>query len=200
VSISRAPVVGGFPDELDVKLNYTYFTSLSTSSTLASNYVFRLNDIYDPDYTGTGGQPMYRDQLFALYGTSVTWACDYDVKVGSASANPVYLTTTVQRNVRTTADFREVTERGESMRPEIVTTAHPITLKRHVDIARSLGVSRATLLSDDLYSQSSSGSPTNILALAIAACDATSSSTIVYINIKLTFYVRFRKLVEITTS
>lgn len=47
-----------------------YHTALSLGSTVGSQQVwsFKMNDIYDPDYTGTGHQPLGHDQ-WALYYT-----------------------------------------------------------------------------------------------------------------------------------
>lgn len=57
----------GFPDKLITKLHYSDVGTITCTSGVQSQYVFRLNSIYDPDYTGTGHQPMYRDQFVALY-------------------------------------------------------------------------------------------------------------------------------------
>ncbi len=32
-----------------------------------AKYIFRVNDIFDPDYTGTGHQPLYRDTFAGIY-------------------------------------------------------------------------------------------------------------------------------------
>lgn len=143
---------------------------------------------------------MYRDQLFALYSNCVVTAADYDIRCASASANPIYVSTLCTRSAGVTSDLNETCERGEASRAQVVTTAHPIVLKGHVDIAKHLGVTRTALLTDDLYSQSSSGTPTNVLYMNLSAVDATSSGSVVYFNIKLQLTCRFRRLVEVGSS
>lgn len=50
-----------------VKLKYVQCITLSTSATYSGEHAFRINSIYDPDYTGTGHQPYYHDQLQTLW-------------------------------------------------------------------------------------------------------------------------------------
>jgi len=57
----------GFPDRIVTKLRYSDWITLSgTPNTVRSN-LFRMNSIYDPDYTGTGHQPQWHDQLSGIY-------------------------------------------------------------------------------------------------------------------------------------
>ena len=59
-----------------VKLRYTENITLTMSSLVPqTNYVYRINDLYDPNYTGTGHQCYFRDQMFQLYQYGrVLWA------------------------------------------------------------------------------------------------------------------------------
>jgi len=72
--ITRAPAMGalfrgiGFPDKLTLTLKYAEQFSLTTpASANAVSYVFSCNGLYDPNITGTGHQPLYFDQLMAIY-------------------------------------------------------------------------------------------------------------------------------------
>lgn len=54
------------PKQLFNTLRYTAITDFTLTTGLGKR-VFSANGMYDPDITGTGGQPMYFDQLIALY-------------------------------------------------------------------------------------------------------------------------------------
>lgn len=58
----------GFPDRL--RTNLVYGDVLTLTSTAGSRAVntFRLNSLFDPDYTQTGHQPQWYDQYTAIYG------------------------------------------------------------------------------------------------------------------------------------
>jgi hypothetical protein len=55
------------PERMDVALRYSQEVPLHASAGVAVSYVFRANDLYDPDYTGTGHQPLGFDQLCLFY-------------------------------------------------------------------------------------------------------------------------------------
>ncbi len=57
----------GVPGVFTTRLRYVDNYSSTLSGATPTRYSFRLNSLFDPDYTGGGHQPMYRDQLIALY-------------------------------------------------------------------------------------------------------------------------------------
>lgn len=58
----------GPPQSIIRKLRYQYNGTLTPAAAGAADVqVFRLNSLYDPDFTGAGNQPRYFDQYMALY-------------------------------------------------------------------------------------------------------------------------------------
>lgn len=57
----------GFPDRLRTKLHYCDVVNLSASAGSPGLWQFRMNSLFDPDFTGTGHQPQWFDQLSAVY-------------------------------------------------------------------------------------------------------------------------------------
>jgi len=57
----------GFPDVLRTKLQYCDVVQLAASAGSPGLYQFRMNSLFDPDYTSTGHQPQWFDQLSAVY-------------------------------------------------------------------------------------------------------------------------------------
>lgn len=58
----------GLPTSLRMAHTFTRSLALGTSLGVPSTYAFRGNDLYDPDFTGVGTQPLYFDQFNAMYG------------------------------------------------------------------------------------------------------------------------------------
>lgn len=56
----------GFPPNIITQLRYCELFE-KTPSVAVNHQVFNLNSIFDPDESGIGHQPMYRDQYAALY-------------------------------------------------------------------------------------------------------------------------------------
>jgi len=57
----------GLATRLACKLKYTDTIIMTSTAGAITDYQFRLNSLFDPDFTGTGHQPMYFDQYAALY-------------------------------------------------------------------------------------------------------------------------------------
>jgi hypothetical protein len=56
-----------FPARTKKVLRYSSFALLTTTSGAVATYVLRANDLFDPDFTGTGHQPMGFDQMMLSY-------------------------------------------------------------------------------------------------------------------------------------
>lgn len=67
--VAWTPSLGplGFPKKLKATLRYVETVTISLSATDEARYLFSCNGLYDPNITGTGHQPMYFDQLMAIY-------------------------------------------------------------------------------------------------------------------------------------
>lgn len=57
----------GFPDRLMTKMRYADVYNLSSTTGSIGKQVIRWNSTFDPDLTGTGHQPLYRDTYASLY-------------------------------------------------------------------------------------------------------------------------------------
>ena len=59
------------PPTMVAKLKFNVNVAINAPSGAVQAYLFRANDGYDPDYTGTGTQPKGLDQYFAFYRKAV---------------------------------------------------------------------------------------------------------------------------------
>ncbi len=64
----------GIPDRLRVWLKFTDNTAWSNTGTITQ--VYRTNSVFDPNFTGAGGQPRYFDQWAAMFGSYCVLHCD----------------------------------------------------------------------------------------------------------------------------
>jgi len=143
---------------------------------------------------------MYRDQLFALYSNCVVWKTEAYTTIASTTTTPLYTCALITRSSATSADLSETAERGEASPTKVVTLAKSVEFRSSADIAERFGVTRTQLLADDLYSQGSSATPSNVLYYSFSVVDPTGSGTTAYANTQLTMHVRFRRLSEVGKS
>lgn len=76
-----------FPMRLKARLKYSGTMVLNGSAGSCATWAFAANGLYDPDITGSGHQPMYYDQLSAIYGrATVTGATIKITPIGTQLA------------------------------------------------------------------------------------------------------------------
>lgn len=86
----------GFPKKMVVTHKYVDLISMTATSGAVATRQYVCNGMYDPDYTGTGHQPMYFDQLSAIYNHYTVIGSKIKVKTvniyGPATAPAYYFT------------------------------------------------------------------------------------------------------------
>ncbi len=75
----------GIPRSVLVKLRYHDVRNLTGAIT--DSWVYRLNSLFDPDFTGTGHQPLWHDQLALLYNRYQVHGCYIRVRMVNLSAS-----------------------------------------------------------------------------------------------------------------
>jgi len=61
------PLQFGFPNSIITKLRYSEVTSINSTTGSLAKYAFSANSVFDPNFTGTGHQPLYYDNYAAIY-------------------------------------------------------------------------------------------------------------------------------------
>lgn len=82
----------GFPKQIITTIRYCDVLALNVSSLATASQNYRANGIFDPDSTGTGHQPMYRDQYAGIYDHYVVLGSKIEVKFHSNATNPTLVT------------------------------------------------------------------------------------------------------------
>jgi hypothetical protein len=62
------PSIQTFADSANFRFRYMAYKDLAITSGAAGQTMFRLNSLFDPDYSGVGAQPRYYDALCAAAG------------------------------------------------------------------------------------------------------------------------------------
>nr|QKN88861.1 MAG: capsid protein [Cressdnaviricota sp.]QKN88875.1 MAG: capsid protein [Cressdnaviricota sp.] len=95
--------LGGFSPTKNVSLRYVETVTLNPSDGVSAVNVFCANNIFDPNYTGTGHQPMFYDNYASLYGKyRVNYATCTMVALDNHIVNAVIQNTTSGTTTGTT--------------------------------------------------------------------------------------------------
>lgn len=162
------------------KVNHRYVDRVTLAPTLGAQAIhrFRANGMYDPDQTSTGHQPMFFDQMTALYDHFVVIASKIQVNfVLNECTSGVICTLTLDDDTSTyTSNKPEAMVEGGRTAWGIGTPddRNQIILSRSFSPKRFLG--RSKPLSDPELKGSSSGDPTE-QAYYVVGVESTDGAT-----------------------
>ena len=138
-------------------VDYKHIT-LDTANPEGS-FVFRLNDLFDPDYTATGHQSKYRDQFYQLYNYGRVMAVSIKIIYTHDDKNPIRLIAGPNGD-NYVSSFSAFSEDRKVQKRLITQDRSCMTYyKTYVD--KHLGNKKGTWQTDNSFEQSSSGTLAN---------------------------------------
>lgn len=184
----------GFPNSIITKLRYcTTYQQTSTGGAIVSN-VFAANGIYDPDISGVGHQPMWRDNYAAIYNNYVVLGSKITAMygVGSNTSNLIGIVGDDDSSTSATADTRCEMNNAVSLLTGWGSASDPKTLTATFDPMMAFGVAAK----DDGQSATSNGSnPVQLYCYHVWAQPQTTSDVIFTIKVEIEYTVKFTELI-----
>lgn len=197
--MQRLPATG-FPEMLEVKLRYNLFRSFNCGGTGRDVYQFKINSIYDPDLTATGHQPLYRDQLYAIYKYAVVVGCRWTLECATQVGSGVIVVPQATTYDSTDTDVSTTIERGGTQRA-FIQIGKPATMSGYVSMKSIFGLPDAkTLLSDDLYRHDTNADPSQLAYLSVYTQDTESTTARCHQSVTLDMTVVFKEVLKISNS
>lgn len=200
-NIVRIPAYG-FPDSMRMRIAYGDKQTLTSSTiNLTPTYAYRLNSIYDPDYTGLGAQPYWRDQLAAIYNRYRVLGAKITVTFANS---PVTDTTTTQgpflvgiQNSNTNT-LNNSTSAGLLCSPNTVCKTlsketGPVSVSMTYSPAQVFG--KAGQWSDDLAAGIGNNPARGYLATLFASNDGANTALSVCAHVVIEYYVELSDMV-----
>lgn len=185
------------PPRLNAKLRYVEVAKSITTGATATGYTWSMNDLFDPDVSGVGHQPMGFDQLTTFYNNFRVTGCKYHVTFHSPSSDGIKCIVFPRRNA---AGYGPVTIEGIQEQPfcrkmKVIATDTPMSngvFKGYLPLNRIFGVTKEKYRVDDQYEGAITASPSRLASIDCLAQykDNTSAHT-VYVNIELIYYATF---------
>lgn len=182
------------------KLRYSdsLIHTVGTSGLFGAETIFALNDLFDPRYSTGGAQPLYRDQIAALYGRYKVYGATVDILYSGPSApniacavmfSPPSTTTALasqtfnwakeQNNVK----VKVLSDTGtQKLRIRKYFPMHQIVQKTKLQYDADIGI----------YGALSGNSPTDKAYMRVAIADVNlGSSATCAISTTITFHVNW---------
>jgi hypothetical protein len=193
------------PSQFRTKLGFCDHTSLDVSTAnLAAQQAFRLNSLYDPDYSGTGTQPTGFDELMAIYTRYRVLTAKVKVMVMSSLSSPIVefacYPSISATPVSVTSPNRLVPIRYANF--TVLGHSQPLaTVEETVfSMADMFGVTRQAILDEQSYTGNASTNPSSAAYLHCEAMARTSSSQTVQLYVAIEFDVIFEELKALNES
>lgn len=188
------------PDRYMCKLKYG--DTMSFTAINLNAHQFRLNSVFDPDYTGAGHQPKGFDQLAELYNRYIVTGCKVEIDASCLDTTANILA--IEANDDSSL-FTRVDELVESARVSYkvlspATGQDRARLKRYYSMKRLSG-KKSVIANNDLDA-SVTTNPSDIYYLNVYVGQIDGSFAAVHTDfiIKLTYYVTFLDRVNIGQS
>jgi len=191
------PPVNGFPSVMRTSLRYCDNFSLSSASGGVGSNIFRMNSLFDPDYTRTGHQPLYYDQFTPVYGRYRVLYSKLNVSFvplsddsDAATSGPWIVGVTGNSNGVFSTSATVLSEQNKTFTRLLPRdkAALPVDLTLTYSPKRDLGVDPE----DDTVTASTSGNPSSVWWGNVFVSDLNGSgTTTVIVKITMEFEVEF---------
>lgn len=203
-----------FPDRMSVKLLYSDVKTLALGAGGSSQTVFRLNSIFDPDFTGVGHQPRGHDELALMYRRYYVTGCKYEIVpywAGQSSEPVVKWSAFLTQNSGTTiisANNYDMEESCLRIAPvgyfggatnQFNNTTINSKVSGYIDLKSVYGVNS---VKDDSGAESGFGSNPDRSAFLVIAAANTNASVVsnIAFSVTLTYYTTCLRPVSLSAS
>lgn len=193
-----------FPAYTTRRLRYSDNFLLTTTAGALTTYVIRANDLYDPNFTGTGHQPMGFDQMMVVYNHFCVVRASIKVTFKNGSNNSVSVGVRTDGSSTALTVIDRMIEIGGLVQTELGYLSSGIsanqTVEASVDIARMQGVSRTALTADPSLRGDAATSPTEVTYFHLCAWDVAGATSTVETSIILEQTATFMEPRDLTES
>lgn len=196
--IARMPVA----EKFFAKLRYSDMLSITTPAiaNTPTGYVFQTS-LFDPDLTGVGHQPMWRDQMATLYNRYRVHGLSYKLSFKNTQTSLMAWAFVKHSNSPTleTSSYT-IRERGEgkgTMLDALNSRANYIN--GYMSTGKPHGLTKRDFKQDDSFFGFITANPTKLSYLHIYLNSALAS-TVINVQVDLIYYAEFLDRIDVTSS
>lgn len=199
--VTRATAISVAPDRTLVRLTYADQITLSTTSLGYASHFFRLNSVYDPDFTATGHQPTGFDEWAAFYNYYRVMKVKGEVEIGdgsSAAGSSCVFSIKPTQSTTGSTTVSEILEDQRASGTLYNPTGPPRKLSFEWDIRTLFGVSKG-FYDQSTYAALTSANPFDQVFLEMQARSAGTGTTY-YCLVRFDYFVEFYERNEVAPS
>lgn len=204
--IARNP----FPKTVITRHRYVETVTLPAGAVAGATafYIFRANGIYDPNYSGTGHQPLYRDEMAARYTNYSVLNSYISVVFDQQSTIQKHYGVYLQdSNGSLQSDPQTLCEQYNTRGPLVGYQRNsPLIIRKSFDAVKEMRTSSVrALMSDDTYktpvgSDPSSSKVVRYFVIMQGPAKSTETASAETITVKITYVVAWQDPLDATGS
>jgi hypothetical protein len=157
-------------------LTYPLYVNPGASVAGVNAYQFRMNSLFDPDFTGTGGQPTDFDQWMALYTRYRVLSCHIDIDVVNVtSVTYVRACCAPSADSSPTLTWNGIAGLRDAHIPSSARAGYVCNVSKTYLVCDAFGINEEALMSENNYTGTAGTNPTSVAYLNIGI--ATSATT-----------------------
>jgi hypothetical protein len=193
------------PDSVRMTLPYEETLLPTTASAGLYLYQYRGNSVFDPNYTGTGGQPAGFDVWAQFYNEYVVLSSRMEVEVIGATSGTVEYVTYPSYNTSAPSNSEDASARPYAERHIVAAVGNAVksTLASSMSTAQLLGVREEAVIDDDAYGATTGTSPgaNEVWYWNIVAQNINNSNTLAdVVRVRILYDVMFHDRVQLNLS
>jgi hypothetical protein len=153
-----------FPARHRGTISYSNVGALTAAAgAMSANQVYRLNSIYDPDYSGSGSTALGWTQLSAIWYRKRVVAATVELTVQNLAGFPLSVWCVASIDNALGSNIEQVTAQRNAWRISLPTTGESVVRTFKIPLERIFGVPKMQLLAeDDFATVGTSSAPNNV--------------------------------------
>lgn len=186
--VSLPPRMYGFPEKMYTRMRYCDVYNLVSTAGAVAKQLLRINSTFDPDYTGSGHQPLYRDTYASIYDFySVAKATVKATFTSNASTSSMLVGVVVEDDTSSSTNFNVLLEQNAGthlMLPNNTSSIANRTVSQSWDAASYFGIDPFSSQGYKTPIGTDPVDPAYMLLYAIPADGTSTTTTTVMIELE----------------
>lgn len=181
---------GPIAARLVTKVKYSETLGVTSTAGILQQQIWRLNSIFDPNYSGTGHQPYGHDQLSQLYERYRVFKCKWRIRVMNRSSVDAQVTVTPSNHAISSSNSDLIAEFPRSVTKQLeYSTGSGLTFTGVATLPSLNGQTSAEYKGDDRFQALFGANPTELMYLTLSMYAPTSASVTASVAVTLVYYV-----------
>lgn len=191
-----------FPNSKLVRHKYVDVVTMSAGGGpgLSTTYQFRTNSMYDPDYTGVGHQPLFRDEMAAQYKSYTVLYSKIKVTFPLGTNSEFAYLLWADDDTAVPSDANTTQEQHSTRIERADKRNRPFTLKGYFNAAKWFRTNKAGLLADDQQKVAVGTNPgsgvVKYYQIYVAPLDTTVTVPATKIRVEMSFITLWREPID----